>query len=76
MDKRMDERMDVGLAGDRRNGGDHVGRLNYQGIQEIMVRSRPAREVRCHPEITGNYCFKCSFNLTIPCESQRKSGWT
>jgi hypothetical protein len=29
-----------------------------------------------YPEITGTYCFKCSFNLTFPSESQGKPGWT
>jgi hypothetical protein len=29
-----------------------------------------------YPEITGKYCFKCSFNLTFPPESQDKPGWT
>jgi Putative glucoamylase len=29
-----------------------------------------------YPQITGKYCFKCSFNLTFPHESQGKSGWT
>ena len=28
------------------------------------------------PEITGKYCFKCSFNLTFLHESQDKPGWT
>lgn len=28
------------------------------------------------PEITGKYCFKCSFNLTFPHDSQGKPGWT
>lgn len=29
-----------------------------------------------YPEITGKYCFKCSFNLTYPHESGEKPGWT
>lgn len=29
-----------------------------------------------YPEITGKYCFKCSFNLTFRHESQDKPGWT
>jgi hypothetical protein len=29
-----------------------------------------------YPEVTGKYCFKCSFNLTYPHESQGKPGWT
>ena len=29
-----------------------------------------------YPEITGKYCFKCSFNLTFRDETQKKSGWT
>jgi len=29
-----------------------------------------------YPEITGKYCFKCSFNLTFPQGSQGKPGWT
>ena len=29
-----------------------------------------------YPEITGKYCFKCSFNLTFPNESPDKPGWT
>lgn len=29
-----------------------------------------------YPEITGKYCFKCSFNLTFPHEPQAKPGWT
>lgn len=32
------------------------------------------REV--YPEVTGKYCFKCSFNLTFRPESQGKAGWT
>lgn len=28
-----------------------------------------------YPEITGKYCFKCSFNPTFPEESQDKAGW-
>jgi hypothetical protein len=27
------------------------------------------------PEITGTYCFKCSFNPTFPDESQSRPGW-
>ncbi len=29
-----------------------------------------------YPEITGKYCFKCSFNLTFVDESGEKPGWT
>ena len=29
-----------------------------------------------HPEVTGKYCFKCSFNLTFTRESQGAPGWT
>lgn len=29
-----------------------------------------------YPDITGKYCFKCSFNLTFPQDSQGKHGWT
>ncbi len=29
-----------------------------------------------YPEITGKYCFKCSFNLTFRQEAQGKRGWT
>ena len=29
-----------------------------------------------YPQITGKYCFRCSFNLTFPHESQDKPGWT
>ena len=29
-----------------------------------------------YPEITGKYCFKCSFNLTFRHESQGKPVWT
>jgi hypothetical protein len=32
--------------------------------------------VAVYPEITGKYCFKCSFNLTFQHESQGKPGWT
>lgn len=32
------------------------------------------REV--YPEITGKYCFKCSFNLTFSQEAQGQRGWT
>ena len=29
-----------------------------------------------YPQITGKYCFKCSFNLTFPPESPGTPGWT
>ena len=29
-----------------------------------------------HPQVTGKYCFKCSFNLTFPNELQGPPGWT
>ncbi len=29
-----------------------------------------------YPELTGKYCFKCSFNLTFRNESQDEPGWT
>lgn len=29
-----------------------------------------------YPQTMGKYCFKCSFNLTFPHESQGKLGWT
>ncbi len=29
-----------------------------------------------YPEVTGRYCFKCSFNLTFVDEAQDKPGWT
>lgn len=29
-----------------------------------------------YPEVTGRYCFKCSFNLTFADETQGKPGWT
>jgi hypothetical protein len=32
------------------------------------------REV--HPEVTGRYCFKCSFNLTFSQETRDEPGWT
>jgi hypothetical protein len=35
----------VALDGDRRTGGGPAGRLDYQGVQEIVVRSQPACEV-------------------------------
>ena len=42
---RMDGRRDVDLDGDRRTGGGSAGRLDHQGVQEIVVRSQPACEV-------------------------------
>ena len=29
-----------------------------------------------YPEVTGKYCFKCSFNLSFQNEPQSKRGWT
>ena len=29
-----------------------------------------------YPQITGKYCFKCSFNLTFTDEAHGKAGWT
>ena len=40
----------------------------------VLPTVRHFREV--HPETTGKYCFKCSFNLTFADESQGKPGWT
>ena len=40
----------------------------------VLPTVRHFKEV--YPEITGKYCFKCSFNLTFPHESQGKPGWT
>lgn len=40
----------------------------------VLPTVRHFREV--HPEVTGRYCFKCSFNLTFPNASQDKIGWT
>lgn len=40
----------------------------------VLPTVRHFREV--HPEITGKYCFKCSFNLTFEDESQGTPGWT
>jgi hypothetical protein len=40
----------------------------------VLPTVRHFKEV--HPEITGKYCFKCSFNLTFPHDSQGKPGWT
>ena len=42
---RMDGRGDVALDGDRRTGGGPAGRFDYEGVQEIVVRSQPACEV-------------------------------
>ena len=36
---------DVALDADRRTCGGPAGRRDYQAVQEIMVRSRPACEV-------------------------------
>jgi hypothetical protein len=47
MDEWLDGRRDVGLDGDRRAGGGPAGRPDYQAVQEIIVRSRPACEVNC-----------------------------
>ncbi|MCI0458168.1 MAG: hypothetical protein L0Z62_14485 [Gemmataceae bacterium] len=40
----------------------------------VLATVRDFREV--HPEVTGRYCFKCSFNLTFTDASQGKPGWT
>lgn len=40
----------------------------------VLPTVRNFKEV--YPEITGKYCFKCSFNLTFPSESHGKPGWT
>lgn len=40
----------------------------------VLPTVRHFKEV--YPEITGKYCFKCSFNLSFPHESQDKPGWT
>jgi hypothetical protein len=40
----------------------------------VLPTVRHFKEV--YPEITGKYCFKCSFNLTFPPESPDKPGWT
>jgi len=40
----------------------------------VLPTIRHFKEV--YPEITGNYCFKCSFNLTFPHDPQGKPGWT
>ena len=39
----------------------------------VLPTIRHFKEV--YPEIMGKYCFKCSFNLTFPHESQGKPGW-
>jgi hypothetical protein len=36
---------DVDLDGNLRTGGDLAGRRDYQAVQEIFARSRPAAEV-------------------------------
>jgi hypothetical protein len=45
MDGWMNRRRNVGLDGDRRAGGGPAGRRDYEAVQEIIVRSRPAGEV-------------------------------
>ena len=40
----------------------------------VLPTVRHFKEV--FPEITGKYCFKCSFNLTYPHDSLGKPGWT
>lgn len=40
----------------------------------VLPTIRHFREV--YPEITGKYCFKCSFNLTFPGEVPDSAGWT
>ena len=40
----------------------------------VLPTVRHFREV--YPEITGKYCFKCSFNLSFSHEAQGKPGWT
>ena len=29
-----------------------------------------------YPQVTGEYCFRCSFNLTVPNETHAGAGWT
>ena len=41
----LDGRRDVDLDGDWRTGSSPAGRRDYQGVQEIIVRSRPACEM-------------------------------
>jgi hypothetical protein len=45
MDERVDGRMDVGLAGDRRTDYGPAGHLDNQAFQEMILRSPPPREV-------------------------------
>jgi hypothetical protein len=40
----------------------------------VLPTVRNFKEV--HPQITGRYCLKCSFNLTFPDEAHGKPGWT
>lgn len=40
----------------------------------VLPTVRHFREV--YPEVTGRYCFKCSFNLTFSDESRDTRGWT
>jgi hypothetical protein len=43
----LDGRRDVALDGDRRTGGGPAGCPDHEGVQEIIVGSRPASEVNC-----------------------------
>ena len=47
MDEWLDGRRNVDLDGDRRIGGGSAGHRDYQIVQEIVVRSRPTRELNC-----------------------------
>lgn len=40
----------------------------------VLPTVRNFKEV--HPQITGRYCLKCSFNLTFADEAHGKPGWT
>src|ERR1035441_1608515 len=55
--KRMDERRDVDLDGDRGTGGGPAGRFDYQGVQEIIVRSDATTIYICpmHPEVQQDH---------------------
>src|SRR5664279_4143671 len=66
--KRMDGRRDVDLDGDRRTGGGPAGRFDYQGDQEIIVRSAATTIYTCpmHPEVQQDHpgdCPKCGMPL-------------
>jgi len=40
----------------------------------VLPTVRHFQEV--YPQVTGKYCFKCSFNLTFPQQSPGQPGWT